>query len=168
VSVPDPVVCYAGARYDQTQEFHLDVDASLVAVDWMTSGRVAYGERWNFERYVARTTVLGPDGLHVRDVVRLCQEDGPLERRVGRFDVLALIIVAGRRLAAERDGLLETVARIRPASRPDIVMSAAPVPGAGCVLRVAGMHVEEVRRAVRALLSFVPSLLGDDPWERKW
>jgi len=35
-------------------------------------------------------------------------------------------------------------------------------------VRLAGAHVEDVRGVLRGLLDFVPGLLGDDPWARKW
>jgi urease accessory protein len=57
--------------------------------------------------------------------------------------------------------------------RAAVVLSAAPLPGLalappGCVVRLAGAHVEDVRGVLRRLLDFVPGLLGDDPWARKW
>jgi urease accessory protein len=57
--------------------------------------------------------------------------------------------------------------------RAAVVLSAATLPGLalappGCVVRLAGEHVEDVRGVLRRLLDFVPGLLGDDPWARKW
>lgn len=49
--LPDSVVCFATARYSQVQRFNLAPDASLVLVDWLTSGRIARGEVWNFEYF---------------------------------------------------------------------------------------------------------------------
>ena len=48
------VVCFAGADFTQTQRYELHADASLVMVDWITSGRHASGERWAFSRYESR------------------------------------------------------------------------------------------------------------------
>ena len=52
--VPDPIVCFADADFTQTQRYDLHPDASLVMVDWITSGRHASGERWAFSRYESR------------------------------------------------------------------------------------------------------------------
>ena len=41
VSLPDPIVCFAGSRFVQCQEFDLAPDASLLMLDWFTSGRAA-------------------------------------------------------------------------------------------------------------------------------
>src|SRR5262245_5087505 len=57
VCIPDPVVCFAGANYEQRQQFRLTDGAALVMIDWFTSGRRARDERWAFSRYFSRTEV---------------------------------------------------------------------------------------------------------------
>lgn len=169
VSVPDPVVCFADSAYRQTQAFDLAAGASLVAVDWMTSGRLGSGERWAFVDYASTTTLRLEGRLAIHDALRLSRRDGDLATRLGRFDVLALAVIAGDPLAIEAARVVETVAAIAPSRQPDVMVSAAALPGGGgCVLRLAGERVEAVRRRLRALLDFVPALLGDDPWARKW
>jgi hypothetical protein len=54
------------------------------------------------------------------------------------------------------------------ARRPDQLLSAAPLGGAGVVFRVAGVSVEDVATTLRRTLSFLTVALGDDPWTRKW
>src|SRR5262249_30292242 len=46
VMVPDPVACFAGARYEQAVRIELAASATLVSVDAFTAGRSARGERW--------------------------------------------------------------------------------------------------------------------------
>ena len=41
VLLPDPVTCFASARYDQVQRFDLRPGASCVVLDWLTPGRTA-------------------------------------------------------------------------------------------------------------------------------
>jgi len=57
VLAPDPVVPYANSTYEQDQTFKLGPDASLVAVDWVGSGRVSRGERWAFTSFSSRNAV---------------------------------------------------------------------------------------------------------------
>lgn len=167
VNLPDPVVCFAQARYRQVQTFHLGEHANLVSLDWMTSGRFAYGERWDFEAYDSRTTVTVADRLLVNDALRLHQSDGRLSARMGRFDVMALVILVGPLLGTAVAETITSIASRAPARRPDLIASAAPIAN-GCIVRLAGMRVADVRSALRDLLAFVPALVGDDPWERKW
>jgi urease accessory protein len=173
VSLPDPVTCFAGSRLRQTQLFHVHPSAGLVALDWMTSGRRGSGERWAFDEYLSATTVRIGGRVAVHDAVRLSAADGDLAPRLGRFDVLAVAVIAGERLAADAARVVAAVAERPVARRLPIVISAAPLSRLaparpGCVVRIAGERVEAVRGAVRALLDFVPGLLGDDPWARKW
>lgn len=51
VVIPDPVTCFSTARYYQKQIFRLVSNSNLVLVDWITSGRHANGETWDFEFY---------------------------------------------------------------------------------------------------------------------
>lgn len=173
VSLPDPVVCFAGSAYRQTQTVDLEPSGGLVLLDWMASGRRGSGERWAFDGYASTTSVRVGGRLAIHDAVRLDRSDGDLAARAGRFDVLALLIVAGDRLAPDAARVLETVVALPIARRADVVVSAGPLPGLasappGCVVRLAGGHVEDVRRELRGLLDFLPGLLGDDPWARKW
>jgi urease accessory protein len=173
VSLPDPVVCFASSDYRQAQMFAIDASAGLVALDWMTSGRRGSGERWLFDRYASTTSLRVGGRLVLHDAVRLSATDGDLVSRAGRIDVLAVFIVAGERLAAEAAGVVAAVSAMRVERRAAVVLSAAPLPGLalappGCVVRIAGEHVEVVRGVLRRLLDFVPGLLGDDPWARKW
>jgi urease accessory protein len=174
VSLPDPVVCFAGSTYRQMQTFDLDPSGGLVALDWMASGRRGSGERWAFDGYASTTRLSVGGRLALHDAVRLDRADGDLAARAGRFDVLALLVVAGDRLAADAACTLAAVSAMPvDRRRAAVVVSAGPLPGLGsappgCVVRFAGVHVEEVRGVLRGMLDFVPGLLGDDPWARKW
>jgi urease accessory protein len=239
VVAPDPVVCFAASRYRQVQRFDLAPGAALVAVDWMSSGRRASGERWVFDAYDARLSVRLDGQLLVHDRLRLTAEDGALAARMGRFEVLAILVIAGnaeraanteRAEGAEHAGstgradskqcsdrtecagrgesvgavvqraAAALVSRIgaRPVDRrADLLLAATPLAaaatpplattspaappraatplaetppgvGSGCVVRIAGVSVEQVGRTLRDCLDFVPALLGDDPWTRKW
>jgi urease accessory protein len=86
---------------------------------------------------------------------------------MGRFDVLAIGIVRGPRLARDAAAIV-AAASASPVQRGlRQLVAAAPIAD-GCVFRVAGQSVEDVTKTVRTQLAFVPALLGDDPWLRKW
>jgi urease accessory protein len=168
VLVPDPLVCFAGARYRQHQQFVLDDAADLVAVDWMMSGRCASGERWAFLEYHTAIDVTVGGRLVVYDATALRAADGDLAGRLGRFDVLAVAVIAGPTLQAAAARILETCAGQPLMRRADELMAASPLATGGCLVRVAGTSVERVGRTLRALLDFLPARLNDDPWRRKW
>jgi urease accessory protein len=168
VVAPDPIVCYAGARYQQVQHFAVEGDGALVLVDWVTSGRRAAGERWRFVEYDARTEVRTGATLALHDRLLLRAADGDLSARMGRFDVLALVVLAGGGVVDEAAQVVTRVAARPFDRRPALLLSAAALRGGGCAVRVAGQSVEQVGAAIADLLAFVPRRLGDDPWSRKW
>ncbi len=168
VVAPDAVICFAGSRYRQTQRVSIAAGGGLVLLDCVTSGRRESGERWAFEEYVSRTTIRVDGRLVVHDALALRAEDGRLAERFGRLDVLAVAVVIGRALEAEARRLDERVRALPVARGSDRLVACAPLDGGGCVVRIAGRTLEAVDGAVRDWLDFVPRLLGDSPWARKW
>ena len=168
IVAPDPVVCFAGARYRQVQRFQVAEGGSLVVIDCVLSGRCAAGERWAFSEYRSLIEISRDDRLLVHDALALRASDGDLARRLGRFDVLAVAVVAGRALRAEAEGLLAAASRYPLAPCADQLIMASPVAEDACILRVAGTSGEQAGRTLRELLRFIPARLGDDPWRRKW
>jgi urease accessory protein len=166
--VPDPIVCFAGSSFSQEQAYDLGTRATLVAVDWLTSGRHAAGERWLFDRYASRID-LRRDGRRILyDSLRLAREDGVLARRMGRFNVCLLTVMTGPLAQQAAARTIAVVKDLPIERRADLVVSAAPLAGDGALLRMAGTGVEQVSAVVREHLRFLVPLLGDDPWLRKW
>ena len=87
--------------------------------------------------------------------------------RTGRFNCFATLFAVGPMLSQFAADMMITV-RARKLSRNAELMATASPLADGCVLRFAGVDIEQTTRAVRQLLSFVPGLLGDDPFARKW
>ena len=168
VVAPDAVICFAGSRYRQTQRISIAAGGRLVLVDWVTSGRRESGERWAFEEYASRTVVRVAGRLVVHDALALRASDGPLADRFGRFDVLAVAVLVGRGLEGEIERLDARVRAEPVERRADRLLAFAALEPGGGVLRNAGRTVEDVDHTLRGLLGFVPRLLGDSPWARKW
>jgi urease accessory protein len=164
VVAPDPVVCFRGARYRQTQRFDVAVDAGLVVVDCLLAGRCASGERWAFDEYRGRLEVAVGGSLALCDSTRLRASDGDLARQLGRFRALGLAVVAGGLFRDEIRRLILSVPSGPPAPQAAQLTTVAPLAGEGCLIRIAGVSGEAVGRALRGALSFVPARLGDDPW----
>lgn len=168
VVAPDPVVCFSGARYRQTQTFELADRGALVLLDWVSSGRHVAGERWAFDEYHNQMTVRVDGRLLVHDALALRAADGNLRERLGRFNVLAVAVLAGAPLAAAASALVSIAAAWPVLKRSDQLVAATVLGDCGCVVRFAGTSVERVGRTIREFLGFLPALLGDDPWTRKW
>lgn len=167
VVAPDPIVPFAGARFRQKQRYDLAADAGLVLVDVLASGRRAAGERWRFVEFESVLEVRIDDRVRVYDALSLRESDGNLARRCGRFDVIAVALVAGGSLQSEI-ARLTAGAPDSPGRNTDAVAAISRIDDVACLVKVAGTTTEIVGRTLRGMLDFVPSRLGDDPWSRKW
>jgi urease accessory protein len=169
VVVPDPVICFAGASYEQRQRVELQRDADLVLVDWLTSGRRARGERWSMRHYRTRLDVFLDQEHLLADAWLLDPRDGPLDSpfRFGQFHCAASAVIVGRKLAHVCQTLVERIGRM-PISPQSAVWQAASPISHGAVLRICGETPEQVGRRLSETLSFLTEILGDTPWSRKW
>jgi urease accessory protein len=167
--LPDPVTCFADSRYHQTQRFRLNAGASLVMLDWLTSGRRARGERWAFSSYLSRTHIHMSDELVMADALCLEPEDGPLDSpfRFGRFNAMATLVVLGPRLSSLSRTILEEATGEPVGRKASLIASASPLKD-GLVVRIIGQETEEVSDFLRRRLQGLAELLGEDPWSRKW
>lgn len=177
VLAPDPVQAFAEASYDQTQRIRMAPGASLVLLDWFTSGRMARGERWRFQRLHSRNEVWSrsPEGrdedgrLSFLDAMTLDASRHSLDvsHRLGRFNCIALLLLMGPLVQTGVDALLESVAASPVSPAASLCLSASPV-GQGALLRIAGERTRDVSQELERRLAFIPALLGDDPWARRF
>jgi len=175
VVLPDPVVCFADARYAQASRIDLGRGGSLLWVDGLSCGRAARGERWQFARYETRTRIERGGAPLVRDATVLDPAHGAVASRMGRWEALFTLFAMGPRFASlAADALAAEAGRRVPAGRAaaaagDVLEVASPLAcGEGAVVRIAATSVERATRALRARLARLPALLGDDPFARKW
>jgi len=156
VLVPSPTACFAGARYEQRTVVELEPGASLVLWDVISAGR----ERWGFTR--CRSALVVPPLID--EAWLLDPAHGPLDQRLGRFQAIATLLLAGPLFA----GAAEEV-RARVDARPlvpgaPLIESASPLRDGALVVRLAAESVEQLLARLRSHLAALPSLLGDDPW----
>jgi urease accessory protein len=159
VVLADPLVPFAGARVETLLELELGAGATLAAVDAVTAGRLAHGERWSADRVQTRIRIRREGALLLDDGLLLDPAHGELRRRLGRFDALATVVLLGPRLAPP--------AEPHRSQRAELVESAAPL-GDGLLVRLAATSPATLAGAIRRTLSAVPQLLGDDPFARRW
>ncbi|NVJ21866.1 urease accessory protein UreD [Myxococcus sp. AM011] len=165
--VPDPTACFTGARYSQTLAFQLAPGASLVLADLITSGRSASGERWAFSHYASTLRVHVGERALVDERWLLDPTHGTLPERLGRFEAMATLLLVGPALATVREALHARITALPVTSRALLIPSSSPLGTQGLLVRAAAMSVEELVRTTRDWLSFLPALLGDDPWARR-
>lgn len=166
--IPDPIVCFAGADFSQAQHYELTHCANLVAIDWVTSGRHATGERWAFARFESRIEITRESKRVLYDGILLRNHPSPICERMGRTQVYATVLLTGPLVSQAAATIAEEIRRLPISQQSDLIESSSPLADGGTLLRIAGVHVEEVAHRLRQRLVFLHPLLGDDPWSRKW
>ncbi|MEO2037022.1 MAG: urease accessory protein UreD [Planctomycetaceae bacterium] len=169
VVAPDPVTCFRGARYKQKQIIRLHPEATLVYVDWLTSGRRARGECWAFSRYRTRLDLYRAGERYLTDSLLLDPDDGPLDSpfRMGTFHCFAMMVMCGPQTQEAVASLLTEVGdqAIHPGN--EVVDSVSSLKD-GAIWRIAGRTTEQVARRLKSRLDFLTPILGESPWYRKW
>lgn len=174
--LPDPVSCFAGARYAQRIDVEIETgDATLVLVDALTCGRAARGERWALARYASSLRVARAGRLVVSDAILLDPAHGAIDRRMGRFDAVATVVAVGPLAEGVRENLA-AAARERPTwttgtdveRRPPLLHAATALAPDALVARIAATSTRDLVDRLRALLAPVAQALGDDPFARRW
>ncbi|KAJ2787717.1 hypothetical protein GGI15_000488 [Coemansia interrupta] len=166
--LPDPVTCFKDALYNQRQIVCLaDASSSVVLLDWMTSGRMSRGERWEFAKYFSVNVVELGGKIIVRDAL-LLEKEGLV--RLADVDAFAFLLVlgpAGKGVAGEFMKEQQEM-RIRPfRKRESIVWSVSEVDEfgvAGVAVRVAGPTTEDVREWIKCRLALLQNVVGDSAW----
>ncbi len=169
VFAPDPVQAFAGSSYSQHQQFHLADNSNLVLLDWFSSGRAARGERWQFSRFQSRNEVFIAGERVFLDSVLLDATNPSLASShvTGRFNCFAMLLLLGPNLEDAAQKLLAHIAAQPVTRTAPLVCSASPIRN-GVLLRLAAESVELAAKQLHRHLQFLPGLLGDDPWARKW
>jgi urease accessory protein len=168
VLLPDPVTPFAASHYTQEQRIDLAPGASLIAVDWMTAGRVSSGERWQFTSYASRTWLRRDGRVVLHDATLLTPDDGNVSERLGRFNCVAWAVAIGPAVRAAALRLAGSLGDAPAPKRADLLLSAAPLEDDGVLVRIAGTSAQQVGAVLKQHLNFVPSILGDDPWAARW
>ena len=180
--MPAPVTCFEGAAYSQRQSFHL-ADAqtsSLLLLDWFTSGRLARGESWAFERYRSSNEVFVAGKRIANDVLLLEQKprgvDGAQQRgtggiatRMGPYACYCTLLIVGRPLAAllaHFQRLAHTTQQYRRTEPENLVWSFSELEQGtdmACgIVRCAGVETETVREWLAEHLEPLAPVVGSD------
>jgi urease accessory protein len=103
--LPDPVQPFKDSAFEQSQLYFLDgEEASMCVCDWVSSGRIARGENWDFWRYGSRNEVWdkeenGKRRLLLRDNLLLDSQKktghGQLVDRVDELGIFGTLIIRG-------------------------------------------------------------------------
>ncbi|KAG6381070.1 UreD urease accessory protein-domain-containing protein [Boletus reticuloceps] len=180
--LPDPVTCFRAAAYSQTQRITLSRDASLVLLDWVTSGRKSLGEEWVFSRYhslnevfleghcIARDIMLleGPPQVKTAEIAQSQGSSRTLQDRLKPYSCYATLILSGplvQDVVAQLDKLYQSTTVFKTTSPARMVWALSPISeGKGYILRAAGLETEDVRNWLRESLQGFEDIVGVDTY----
>ncbi|XP_076451446.1 uncharacterized protein LOC143287364 isoform X2 [Babylonia areolata] len=175
----DPVVCFADARFKQTQRVEMKSSSNLVLLDWMTAGRMALDELWLFDSYQSLIEVSVDGELVFRDNQLLSDTPCQTVKQAMRdFQVMGTCVVLG-------EGLQHVVTHLKKLySQPhtigqqlatDMVCSYSPLEVEtktaalrGCYVRFVASSTALAAGVVKEIASAVGDVLGGDPYARKY
>jgi urease accessory protein len=172
--LPDPVTCFRSASYNQVQTFHLSGNASIVLLDWLTSGRKSLGEEWVFSRYYSVNEVWVNGERIARDVLLLEDQEldvkplppRSLKESLAPYSCYATLILYGSEVTGtihDINAEYNAISVFKTGAPTDLIWSLSPISGgAGCVVRVAGKETESVKRWLGNMLRGLEGVIGID------
>ncbi|CAH1775969.1 unnamed protein product [Owenia fusiformis] len=177
--LPDPIVCYKEAIYKQSQRIELSPLGNLVLLDWLTAGRTARGEIWQFTKYDSCNEIVIDGRLRFKDSVSLEETDNlSIAEAVGGFQAIALCVLLGPQLETFTENLLRTIGRSKSFGEAYIsntIVSISPLSYdtredvvKGCIIRIGANTTTEAFAEIEEVLSPLYSILGGDPFENKY
>jgi urease accessory protein len=187
--IPDPVTCFSTARYYQKQIFRLLSDSNLVLVDWITSGRHANGEKWDFEFYKSINNVYLEDDhpLFLDTVLLEKRSIQSIAERMQDYQAIAMVILFGAKLKEIQKQVQENVKNMMSEQlqlsyssrrhksesssrnrfmKPEFIASCSTFgpEGKGVVVRIASDSTESVYNFLRQQLAELEPVLGQAPY----
>jgi urease accessory protein len=158
--VPEPTILHEGARYHADLTLELSAGASAVVGAVLVPGRLARGERFDFERCLSRVRATGPDGPLFEDATHLAPGEDDLAPDaagvLGSFTVYGTLFVVAPDHGADAVAALsnrchEAVATATADAPHDARGGATRLPnGAGVAVRALGDRAETVSAALHA------------------
>ena len=156
--IPEPLIPQAGSRYEQAVDVTVEDGAAFVGLEAVAPGRLARGERFEFDRLRLETTVrdAGGEEVAVDSLLLEPSRRNPAARGLlGRHPYAGMLVAVregrGRELAGALDGALAGVS--------GVIAGAGALPGdAGAYARV----LAETSAALRTALELV---WGAARWE---
>lgn len=192
--LPDSISPFAQSRHIQSQRFVLAPGASALILDWVNSGRGRHepppvlkdkihakdyvhvpheaDEFWAMGYYASINEVVVDGRVVARE--RMVLQDQPgngIKDRLLPYHVYATVLVYGPRMAKLRsllDQIADNESQFQIPRPPGLIWSWSVLDENGGIIRLAAVHVEDIRVWLRSVLTQggMADIVGEGLWPR--
>lgn len=172
--LPDPVVCFKNAIYNQKQDFELTSSGSVVILDWFTAGRMALGEVWDMTSYKSHNRIFVDGKLVFGDSICLSSRNSYLSLKESMHGAMVLgsCVFIGPYFKEIKKKIKERVCSLTKCNdmstaRKDVIAYASIIDPALCdgvvVKLITTQSTEQANHFFRTVIQDVIPRLGGDP-----
>jgi urease accessory protein len=159
--LPDPLVCFEQASFDQSLSIALEPNASVVACESVHAGRIARGESWSLRALRTSLTVTRDGAPELHDATVLDPSHGALTDRMHGHLAFATWVATGPAFAhLPREAAFEHSGPVR--------WSRAPIGRDGRVVRVVSSDTAALQRVLASLNEPARAVFGHVPADHRW
>ncbi len=149
--LPDHVIPYRGSKFRQLLQIEMARGSRAICWDAIAAGRVAHGERWNFDEVDSYTEIsLGGRPIYLnRTTIRPALLDPRRSGFAEGFNYLATLVVVGEQL----DNWKEIAAAINAelTSMPEVYGGGSTLARGGCVVKLLTRSASDLLAAQQVL-----------------
>ena len=171
ISLPDPLVCFAGAQFRQQQRFYCHPSSSVFALDCFTAGRIARDERWAFASLISHMRFFIDDVCVVDDPMFLQNlTHTSIADRMGLYNIFGSVIITGEAFADLRRKLQQRIINSSSSDRASLdkacIESISPI-SHGCIWRFAAYDIASMFEHILTSVDTCKAFMGGAPWRRR-
>lgn len=170
--LPDYTVCYKDADFTQTQTVHMSDSGNIVLLDWMTCGRTALQEMWDFTSYRNKVEVkvdkevIYKDCVHLHDVPKLA-----MKQSMKNYQVMGSCVILGKRLKEMINILYKKYSQPKQygeRENNDVICTVSILHKGGIYLRFLAISTSQAYTVIKEIVDPLLPILGSDPFSNKY
>lgn len=163
--VPNQIIPFKSSRFYQEVNLEVDENATLVYSEIISSGRMASGERFDFDICFLRTTGFRDGKLLFTDVMSMDTRDrSGIQSLFGEKDVFSTVYILGAAIPSEPiSAVLEAAAK-----KSSLLAGCSSLPNdCGIIVRVLANSVSEIVALTESVIGIIRDHANIEPVSQK-
>lgn len=153
---PEPFIPHSGARYYQHNQIHLTSDASLIFFEWLSPGRVASGEAFQYQELLWDTDVFIDGKLSARERYTLNPADDSISS-------LTMTFPQAHYIGCYLNSIPPPLDEIAALNGPDVFIGSSDLPHGGHTIKAICNGALVARKTISALRRMLYAAHGKTP-----